>query len=128
METNRHYQICANCVMDTSAIEIIFDEKGLCNFCRDFEVLANKTIWRPLEIRLNELKESIIKIKDLGKFDKYDCLIGLSGGVDSSFLCYWAKQEGLRPLVVHFDNGWNSELATINIERIIQKTGFDLYT
>jgi len=128
METNRHYQICANCVMDTSAIEIIFDEKGVCNFCRDFEVLANKTIWRPLEIRLNELKESIIKIKDLGKFDKYDCLIGLSGGVDSSFLCYWAKQEGLRPLVVHFDNGWNSELATINIERIIQKTGFDLYT
>lgn len=114
--------------MDTSADEIKFDENGICNFCKDFEVLANKTIWRPLEVRLKELKDAVIKIKELGKNSKYDCLIGLSGGVDSSYLCYWAKQEGLRPLIVHFDNGWNSELATMNIENIIEKTGFDLYT
>lgn len=128
MPTKAAYQICTNCVMDTSASEITFDENGKCNFCNDFEVLARKTIWRPLDVRLKELSDSVKKIKELGKSDKYDCLIGLSGGVDSSYLCYWAKQEGLRPLVVHFDNGWNSELATMNIESIIQKTGFDLYT
>lgn len=114
--------------MDTTASEIIFNEKGVCNFCRDFEVLANKTIWRPLDIRLKELEFGIQKIKHFGKNNKYDCLIGLSGGVDSSYICYWAKKVGLRPLIVHFDNGWNSELAIKNIENIIQKTGFDLYT
>jgi N-acetyl sugar amidotransferase len=128
METNRNYQICANCVMDTSAIEINFDEKGVCNFCKDFEELAIKTIWRPLDIRLKELESGILKIKQLGTNSKYDCIIGLSGGVDSSYICYWAKQVNLRPLIVHFDNGWNSELAIKNIESIIQKTGFDLYT
>lgn len=128
MSKNVEYKQCNRCVMDTTAPEINFDEKGICNFCRDFDTLALKTIWRPLEVRLNELDEAVKKIKESGKNDKYDCLIGLSGGVDSSYICYWAKQVGLRPLVVHFDNGWNSELASKNIESIIQKTGFDLYT
>jgi len=119
---------CSNCVMDTSAKEIVFDRDGICNYCKEFNELAKKTIWRSEEIRLKELADSVEKIKQLGKNDKYDCLIGLSGGVDSSYICYWAKEVGLRPLVVHFDNGWNSELATKNIEKIIQKTGFDLYT
>lgn len=114
--------------MDTSAKEITFDEKGVCNFCREFDVLADKTIRRPLNVRLKELQDAIAKIKLIGKKDKYDCILGLSGGVDSSYLCHWAKEVGLRPLVVHFDNGWNSELATKNIENLIQKTGFDLYT
>jgi N-acetyl sugar amidotransferase len=124
----KDYRICKRCVMDTSASEITFNEKGICNFCTDFDKLAEKTIWRAPEVKLKELSDSVAKLKELGKNDKYDCLIGLSGGVDSSYLCYWAKQEDLRPLVVHFDNGWNSELASQNIERIIQKTGFDLYT
>lgn len=128
MNNTKSYQQCTRCVMDTTASEITFDEKGVCNFCRDFETLAHKTIWRPLETRLTELQQGVAKIKTLGKKDKYDCLIGLSGGVDSSYICYWAKQEGLRPLVVHFDNGWNSELAVQNINQIIEKTGFDLYT
>jgi N-acetyl sugar amidotransferase len=114
--------------MDTTATEIKFDENGVCNFCTEFEILAHKTIWRPLDIRLKELEQGVAKIKQLGKNQQYDCLVGLSGGVDSSYICYWAKQIGLRPLVVHFDNGWNSELATKNIENIIAKTGFDLYT
>ncbi len=114
--------------MDTTAREITFNEEGICNFCREFDEFADKTIWRPLDVRLKELKDAVDKIKEIGKKDQYDCLIGLSGGVDSSYICYWAKQEGLRPLVVHFDNGWNSELATQNIENIISKTGFDLYT
>lgn len=128
MGNNKGYRICTHCVMDTSASEITFDEKGVCNFCKDFEVLAKKTIWRPMEVREKELSDAVIKIKELGKDSQYDCLIGLSGGVDSSYLCYWAKQVGLRPLIVHFDNGWNSELATMNIQNIIEKTGFDLYT
>lgn len=114
--------------MDTTAPEIVFDEKGVCNFCKDYDVLATKTVLRPLEIRMKELNDAVLKIKELGKDSKYDCLIGLSGGVDSSYICLWAKQVGLRPLIVHFDNGWNSELAVKNIENIIGKLGFDLHT
>ncbi|MCA0431125.1 MAG: N-acetyl sugar amidotransferase [Bacteroidetes bacterium] len=124
----REYQQCTKCVMDTTAHEIIFDNNGVCNFCKDFETLALKTIWRPLDVRLKELEDGVEKIKELGKNSKYDCLVGLSGGVDSSYICYWVKQVGLKPLVVHFDNGWNSELAVQNINNIISKTGFDLYT
>ncbi len=128
MNNTKSYQQCTRCVMDTTACEITFDKNGVCNFCTEFEVLAHKTIWRPIEVRLKELEEGVTKIKDLGKKSKYDCLVGLSGGVDSSYICYWAKQVGLRPLVVHFDNGWNSELAVQNINNIITKTDFDLYT
>jgi N-acetyl sugar amidotransferase len=128
MDNKREYQICTRCVMDTTAKEITFDAKGICNFCHAFDELANKTIWRPLDVRLKELDESVKRIKEIGKNSKYDCLLGLSGGVDSSYLVHWAKQVGLRPLIVHFDNGWNSELAVKNIENLIEKTGFDLYT
>jgi N-acetyl sugar amidotransferase len=122
------YKICTRCVMDTTAKEITFDDSGVCNFCKEFEAFANKTIWRPLNVRLKELEDGVKKIRELGKGSKYDCLIGLSGGIDSSYLCHWAKESNLRPLIVHFDNGWNSELAAKNIENIIQKTDFDLYT
>ncbi len=125
---DRAYQQCTHCVMDTTATEIEFDEKGVCNFCKTAEELCRTTIFRPKEVREKELHDAVKKIKEIGKNSTYDCLIGLSGGVDSSYLCYWAKQEGLRPLVVHFDNGWNSELAVENIENIISKCGFDLYT
>jgi N-acetyl sugar amidotransferase len=120
--------MCTRCVMDTTATEIVFDDKGICNFCKDYDVLAAKTVLRPYEVRQKELNDAVLKIKELGKNSKYDCLIGLSGGVDSSYICLWAKQVGLRPLIVHFDNGWNSELAVKNIENIIQKLGFDLHT
>lgn len=128
MSNTKAYQQCTRCVMDTTATEITFDKNGVCNFCTDFETLAHKTIWRPIDVRLKELEDGVAKIKALGKNSKYDCLVGLSGGVDSSYICYWVKQVGLRPLVVHFDNGWNSELAVQNINNIISKTGFDLYT
>lgn len=114
--------------MDTTASEITFDNEGVCSFCRGFDELAHKTIWRPLTVRMAELNTAVENIKTIGKNDKYDCLVGLSGGVDSSYICYWAKQNGLRPLIVHFDNGWNSELAIKNIEKIITATNFDLYT
>jgi len=128
MDTAREYQICTRCVMDTSASEIVFDEKGICNFCKEAENFLKKTIFRLKEVRKAELDAAVKNLKELGKNDKYDCLIGLSGGVDSSYICHWAKEAGLRPLIIHFDNGWNSELAVKNIENIINKLGFDLYT
>ncbi len=104
-----------------------FDGRGWCNYCCSYE--SNYIIERNSEsvnrLILDELVQEI-KIKGNGK--KYDCIMGLSGGVDSSYLAYIVKDLGLRPLIVHFDNGWNSELAVKNIESIINYTGFDLYT
>lgn len=128
MET-AHYQQCSFCVMDTSTTTLTgFDDNGVCNICRNFDTLANATIRRPLGIREKELEEKIRKIKSEGKNKPYDCIIGLSGGVDSTYVAYLVHKYGLRALAVHFDNGWNSELAVHNIETIIRKTGFDLYT
>ena len=112
--------------MDTSDPNISFNKKGECNYVSEFK---NKLLkrWDPLgnEIAFNKLIE---QIKLEGKNKKYDCIIGLSGGVDSSFLVYLAWKNGLRPLITHTDTGWNSELAVQNIENIIRKTGLDYYT
>ena len=75
-----------------------------------------------------KIREIVSKLKKDGKGKKYDCMIGVSGGVDSTYLTYLAKQLGLRVLCVHFDNGWDSELAVKNIENVVTKCGFDLYT
>jgi len=108
----RKYQICSRCVMDTSAKEICFDEDGVCNFCREFATRSRSV----LNIgnnpnQENRLNNFVDKIKREGKNKKYDCIIGVSGGVDSSWVLVKAVQMGLRPLAVHMDNGWNSELA-----------------
>jgi N-acetyl sugar amidotransferase len=80
------------------------------------------------EARDRLLAETLDRIKAAGRGRKYDCVLGLSGGVDSSYLCHIAHQHGLRPLIVHFDNGWNSELAVANIEKLVEKYGYDLHT
>ncbi len=126
--TNSENKVCTRCVMDTTATEITFDKEGVCSFCHEYDALAIKTVLRPLEVRKKELEKSVSEIKKTGKGKKYDCIIGLSGGVDSSYITLWAKETGLRPLVVHFDNGWNTELASKNIENAIKILGFDLYT
>jgi N-acetyl sugar amidotransferase len=113
--------------MDTSDPLIEFDEKGQCNHCRDFEKLM-KTMPQSPEEKEGKLQQSVEAIKKAGKGKRYDCISGVSGGVDSSYVTYKLKEFGLRPLVVHLDNGWNSELAVMNIENIIRKTGFDLFT
>lgn len=124
----RPYQQCAISVMDTIADpNIAFDEKGICNYYYEY-IKAEKQFVFKGEKGKEVLESSIEKIKQAGKGQKYDCILGLSGGVDSTYLCLLAKQYGLRPLVVHFDNGWNSELAVNNIENTINKLGFDLYT
>ncbi|MDN5205654.1 N-acetyl sugar amidotransferase [Fulvivirgaceae bacterium BMA10] len=119
---------CVRCVLDTTVEEITFDDKGVCNYCRGFDDYAHKTIWRDSTELEQERGRIIQAIKEMGKKHEYDCILGVSGGVDSTYLAYLCKKYELRPLVVHFDNGWNSELAVQNIENIIQKLDYDLQT
>ena len=124
----RIYQICNNCVMDTSDSQITFDKKGVCDHCNDYHqnVIPN---WHTDERGRKELEILVTKIKESGKKRDFDCLLGLSGGVDSSYMLHLAVKEfGLRPLVFHVDGGWNSELAVHNIQVMIDKLGLDLYT
>jgi N-acetyl sugar amidotransferase len=124
----RPYQICTNCVMDTTDSKISFDEKGVCDHCNDFHKNV-KPKWHTDERGKAELKAIVTKIKESGKGKDFDCLLGISGGVDSSYMLHvTVKDFGLRPLVFHVDGGWNSELAVNNIEVMIDKLGLDLYT
>ena len=122
------YQICTNCVMDTTDSKITFDEKGVCDHCNTFykKILPN---WHTDERGEKELDKIVSKIKKEGKGKDFDCILGMSGGIDSSYLLYLAKEKlGLRPLVFHVDAGWNTQLAVNNIERLIDKLGLDLFT
>ena len=122
------YQQCTATVMDNIADpDIRFDNKGICNYYYDYQQIAAKYVLTGKEAD-GTLARLVTNIKQDGKGKPYDCLIGLSGGVDSTYVAYLAKQLGLRPLAVHLDNGWDSELAVKNVENIITKLGFDLYT
>jgi N-acetyl sugar amidotransferase len=124
----REFQQCTHCILDThDDPSIVFDKDGVCNYCNDYKrKYVDNAPTR--EQKQRELEAVLKEIKAAGKGKKYDSIMGLSGGVDSSYLAFKAKEWGLNPLIVHFDNGWNSELAVKNIEGIINKTGFDLYT
>ncbi len=125
---NRPYQQCAMSVMDTIADpNISFDENGVCNYYKEYLEAEKNNVFKGNEGK-QKLLNTVNKIKTLGKGQQYDCLLGLSGGVDSSYLALLVKEHGLRPLVVHFDYGWNLELAVQNIENIVKKLDFDLYT
>lgn len=121
------YKQCPVCVMDTTDPEISIDDDG-CTYCKRYK----KTIpLLPIFQKNHEglLKELVNNIKDAGKNSDYDCLIGVSGGVDSSYVAYYVKEVlGLRPLALHLDNGWNDELAVHNIEKILRKLDIDLWT
>ncbi len=122
-----NYKQCTHCILDShDDPNIEFDEKGVCNYCNNYYLLYVKGQKSPAELQAF-LNSKVQAIKNARK-GKYDSIMGLSGGVDSSFLAYKAKELGLNPLIVHFDNGWNSELAVKNIENIINHTGFDLFT
>lgn len=125
----KEIRVCSRCVMDSTVPDIQFDDLGVCNFCNHyFDVLvqdlhSNDTTG---EEKLNSL---IRKIKEKGKNKQYDCLIGLSGGVDSSYVAYLIKKKyGLRALAIHLDNGWNTELSVSNVENIVKKLDIDLQT
>ena len=120
--------ICTNCVMDTTDSNITFDDKGVCDHCNTFykDIKPN---WHTDQTGLNQIKSTIEKIKKDGVGKDFDCILGMSGGVDSSYLLHLAvEQLGLRPLVFHVDAGWNSQQAVNNIEVLIEKLKLDLYT
>lgn len=122
------YRQCSISVMDTiSDPAIFFDKKGICNYYYEYQAKEREHVFHGKEGE-QKLLQLVEQIKETGRGKKYDCITGVSGGVDSTYLCLKAKELGLRPLIVHFDNGWNSELAVKNIENIISLLGFDLYT
>jgi N-acetyl sugar amidotransferase len=124
----RRYQICTNCVMDTTDSRIVFDARGVCDHCNTFHqhIAPN---WHTDARGQVELQRQVERIKQEGVGKEFDCIMGMSGGVDSSYLTYVAKEQlGLRPLVFHVDGGWNSQIAVNNIEVLVDKLGLDLYT
>lgn len=113
--------------MDTSDTEIVFNEAGICNHCIEFDSVTRK-LWHPDQVGAAMLNVKLRQIMAAGRNKEYDCVIGLSGGIDSSYLALKTMEWGLRPLVIHVDAGWNSELAASNIERIVKHCNFDLHT
>jgi N-acetyl sugar amidotransferase len=113
--------------MDTSDPDIFFDSKGICNHCIRYQKELPKRLYKG-ELAKLELNKVVNKIKKRGENQEYDCIIGVSGGVDSTYVAYLSKELGLKPLAIHFDNGWNSELAVSNIENTLDKLGIDLFT
>jgi len=123
------YKICKRCVMDTSDNDISFDESGICNHCkRALTILDSEPFCLPADKKKIRLDNLVKEIKEKGKDKPYDCIIGLSGGVDSTYVAYKVRELGLRPLAIHLDNGWNSELSVMNIENICKKLDIDLQT
>jgi N-acetyl sugar amidotransferase len=119
---------CVSCVMDTTDSKIIFDDNGVCDHCNTF-FKNTKPNWHTDEKGQLELNAIVSKIKQASKNKDFDCIIGMSGGIDSSYLTYIAKEKlGLRPLVFHVDAGWNSQEAVNNIEKLVDKLELDLYT
>jgi len=125
---SREYQVCKNCIMDTSDSKIAFSENCVCEYCNNFE---NNIVpeWNYGEGREKELFKVSEKIKKEGIGKDFDCIIGLSGGLDSSYTAHIAKTVmGLRPLLLHVDAGWNTDQAVANIEKLVDGLGLDLYT
>lgn len=124
----RRYQRCSRCVMDTTDSKITFDENGVCDHCRNFDKNI-KPYWKPQENRFDELEEIAKQIRKAGEGNDYDCILGLSGGADSSYLAYVAKEiMHLRPLIFVVDTGWNLNVAVENIEKIVKGLDLDMYT
>ncbi len=128
MSGKREYAICTNCIMDTSDSNITFDARGWCDYCVNYHqnILPN---WHPDERGARFIADKLDAIKRDGAGRDHDCLIGISGGVDSSYVTYLAKAKfGLRPLLLHVDAGWNSQESANNVERLVDVLGLDLHT
>lgn len=120
-------KICRRCIYDERVSSISFDAVGVCNYCRQTDALIEQ-YGTGGEKGRREMDRLVAVIKRAGAGKKYDCIVGVSGGTDSSYMVYMAKQWGLRPLAVHYDNTWNSAIATQNIRKVLSATDVDLYT
>jgi N-acetyl sugar amidotransferase len=119
---------CVRCVMNSFVDRnLVVDPSGICNHCRRYESLVASRTVAP-DQREQALARLVDRIKADGRGKEYDCIVGVSGGVDSTYVAYLAKSLGLRPLAVHFDNGWNSELAVGNIQKVLDRLSIELYT
>ncbi|HEV2080936.1 MAG TPA: N-acetyl sugar amidotransferase [Brevundimonas sp.] len=125
---SRPYQICTRCIMDTTDPRIVFDEAGVCDYCHNFDERIAPS-WHTDERGARELDAMAAEIRKAGEGKDFDCIIGLSGGLDSSYATYVAKERmGLRPLLFHVDAGWNTDQAVGNIEKLVDGLGLELYT
>lgn len=122
-----HKQICSKCIYDERVGGINFDESGECNYCKQIDALTLDygTGTQKGNAKFDKI---LVQIKKDGRNKKYDCIIGVSGGTDSSFILHLTKKWGLRPLAVHYDNTWNSAISTENIRKVLSKLDIDLYT
>ena len=118
---------CTRCIMDTTDPEITFDAQGICNHCHEFDQVTSKR-WFPNAEGQQKLEALVAQLKKEGEGKAYDCILGLSGGLDSSYLALVMKDHGLRPLLVHVDAGWNSKEAVQNIQAVVDYCGFKLHT
>ncbi len=128
INTNQSFEICTTCIMDKSDSGIQFDSNGLCDYCQNFKA-AIEPNWNTGELGSHALQQMAATIRASNKGGEFDCVIGISGGLDSSYAAYVAKQVmGLRPLLVHVDAGWNTDQAVGNIECLVDGLGLELYT
>jgi len=126
MSENKSFQRCTRCIFDTTVSDIVFDSKGECQYCKIHDEMERL---HPLgDLGEERLKNSIEKIKKKGRGEKYDCVVGTSGGRDSTYTLYIAVKLGLRPLAVHFDNGWNTDISVRNVKNACKILDIDLYT
>lgn len=121
------HRVCTRCVMDDSDPALTFDANGVCSFCTRYEEVRAQSGYRP-GVSEQELERTVAVMKERSRGLAYDCILGLSGGVDSAYMLYLAKKLGLRVLAVHVDSGWNSELAVNNIQKMCQKLDVQLHT
>lgn len=122
------HQTCTNCIMDTSDPNILFNDCGICDYCNNFEAVIRPN-WHPDSRGQKALEVMADSIRASSKGHDFDCIIGLSGGLDSSYVAYVVKEKmGLRPLLFHVDAGWNTDQAVGNIEKLVDGLGLDLYT
>ena len=120
-------RLCVRCVMDTTDPDIQFDSAGVCNHCHAYDAAVASRVFTGDRAK-GLVEELVQRIRKHGAGKSYDCVIGVSGGVDSTYVAYKVKELGLRPLAVHLDNGWDSELAVKNIENVLKRLNIDLYT
>lgn len=120
----QNYQICSRCLMDTSDPDIIFDAKGYCNHCTNYLDTLSKHAYKP-KISKNQWEAILNNVKNKANNKKYHCVVGISGGVDSCYVAHLCKEYGLNPLLLHINNGWNTEISEQNVQKIVDHLGFD---